>query len=422
MNRIRFGKMMVYAILGISMLCVDASAQSALDTMVLNLVPPDSVYVMRDGSTIVIGWYPPKDGEGSITGSRDFTNWYVNDPYVSPVEIVGIYRGVYDYTVKVGRIITGSVTRDTVGYEPSIRMQAEIRVDKGDFYSQEFNLGSASYTPGDTIWLTPVGQVTRDTLNLGVGLIFGEGVVDTTFEAQPAYFQIDLQTYEGFHVWRGLSPNPSRMEVIAEYSRDEAFMGWEPSLGYFAEWPKTDASGREYYEFVDSGVFVGFTYYYIVSCFDKGYFKGKTVHNKTDNFICDEDPDNPATPGEPVECADAANVITMMVDAGAGIGEVYAVPNPYRTGTSAVSSAYYHNFPDGSIKFFNVPQEADIKIYTVSGDLVWETHHSDPLGDQGVVSWNVKNKEGRDVGSGVYIFRCENNAGEDVYGRIIVIR
>lgn len=180
--------------------------------------------------------------------------------------------------------------------------------------------------------------------------------------------------------------------------------------------------GREYYEFIDTDVYVGFTYYYIVSCFDKGYFKGRTLQNKTDNFICDEDPGSPATPGSPVECADVAEVIEMMVDAGTEMGRVYAVPNPYRAGTSANTSPYYHNFPDGSIKFFNVPQEAEIRIYTVSGDLVWEGYHSDPVGDKGVVSWNVKNKEGKEVGSGVYIFRCEGGAGDDVYGRVVVIR
>jgi hypothetical protein len=75
-----------------------------------------------------------------------------------------------------------------------------------------------------------------------------------------------------------------------------------------------------------------------------------------------------------------------------------------------------------SIKFFNVPKEADIKIYTVAGDLVWETHYSNPDGQDGIVSWNVRNKEGREVGSGVYIYRCEADGGDAVYGRIVVIR
>ncbi|HVO77029.1 MAG TPA: hypothetical protein VMT60_03505, partial [Candidatus Bathyarchaeia archaeon] len=138
----------------------------------------------------------------------------------------------------------------------------------------------------------------------------------------------------------------------------------------------------------------------------------------------DEDVQHPATPGNPVPCENVAKVITMTVDAGTGpLKSIFAVPNPYRTGTSAETTPFYHNFPDGSIKFFNVPKEADIKVYTVSGDLVWQGHHNSPNGEDGVVSWDVKNKHGQPVGSGVYIYHIKNSAnGDGMYGRIVVIR
>lgn len=420
MNLIRRGTVLGAVLLGISLIGGSGRAQVAVDTMRLDIVAPDSVAVERDGRTIVVRWYPPVLPAGQVTGSRDFTNWYVNDPLVSRVGVLGSYIGDIDRTLRVSRIVSGTVPRDTVGYEPSIRMLAEIR-DRYDSYSKEFNLGS-SYTPGTPIAMNLIGQVTRDTLKLGISLAFGAGVVDTAFGMQPAFFEIDLQTFEGFHIWRGLSPEPSRMEVVSELSRDDAFVGIAADSLYFLEWPKLDERGRPYYEWVDRDVFVGFTYYYHVTCFDKGYFKGKYLFNKRDNFICDEDPDDPATPGEPVPCEDVALVITMTVDANENVDRIFAVPNPYRTGTSAETSPYYHNFPDQSIKFFNMPKEADIKIYTVSGDLVWEAHHSSPSGTNGVLTWDVKNKEGGEVSSGVYIFRVESTSGEDMYGRIVVIR
>jgi hypothetical protein len=194
---------------------------------------------------------------------------------------------------------------------------------------------------------------------------------------------------------------------------------------YYAEWPKYDDQGRKYYEFEDENVFVGFTYYYVVTTYDRGYFFGRFQHNKWDNYICEDsemeqyyDP-----PGEPVACEDAALVIVQTVLAGTDIKSVYAVPNPYRTGTSATVSPYYHNFPDRTIKFYNVPKEADFKIYTVSGDIIWEMHHSSPDGSIGVISWDARNQDGRDVCSGVYIFKCKNtDNGEAMYGRVIVIR
>jgi hypothetical protein len=100
---------------------------------------------------------------------------------------------------------------------------------------------------------------------------------------------------------------------------------------------------------------------------------------------------------------------------------IYAVPNPYRTGTSAETTPSYHNFPDLSIKLFNVPTEAEVRIFTLSGDLVFQTHHSSPDGSDGIVSWNVKNMHGQEVGSGVYILKVTSPAGH-IYGRICVIR
>jgi hypothetical protein len=402
-------------LLGISAMCVDAWAQSAVDTMRLALTPPDSVYARRDGRNIVLGWYPPRADLGSVTGSRDFSNWYGSNPLISHVDISGIYTGTIDQTLKVGKVVLGTtVSVDTIGPggEASIKLYAEVR-NRRDYYYWEFNVGSDFYTPGTPIPLKLIGQQTHDTLGLGVSVAFGAGVIDSTSLGNPPYFEIDLQTFEGFHVWRGLSPLPSHMIVVSDLSRDDAFVGVEQDSLYFLQWPKKDGQGRSYFEYVDTDVYVGFTYYYLVTCFDKGYFKGRSQHNKTDNFVCNED--------DPPACEDAGTVITMSVDPGANnlMGRIYAVPNPYRTGTSAETSPFYHNFPDGSIKFFNVPPDAELKIFTVSGDLVWEVG---PTGDNGVVSWDVKNKHDGDVGSGVYIYRCEGSDGSAMYGRIVVIR
>ena len=425
MSLIRRGTIVFLVLLGMSAFYIDAWAQSAaIDTMRLALSPPDSVYVQRAGAKIRIGWYPPVGDHAAITGSRDWTNW-PRGAGRSAVDFSGRYSGIIDRTVKIGKVVLGTVGVDTIGAggEPSIKIFAETR-DRFDTYYREFDVGRNHYTPGTSLPLTLIGLQSGDTLALGIGVSFGAGLIDTTTSGGPAYFEIDLQTYEGFHIWRGLSPLPSHMIVIEELSRYDAYIGIADDSLYFSAWPKKDAGGKPYYEFVDNNAYVGFTYYYFVTCFDKGYFKGKNLYNKQDNFICDEDLQHPATPGHPVACEDVAKIITMTVDAGTGpMKEIFAVPNPYRTGTSADTSPFYHNFPDVSIKFYHVPKEADIKIFTVAGDLVWESHHSNPTGEDGVVSWDVKNKHGQDVGSGVYIYRCKNSAdGSDMYGRIVVIR
>lgn len=401
------------------------NAQTVVDTVGLDLHAPDSVYVEFIGNQLTIGWYPPHDSLASAIGSKFLTNWYSNDPEVAQVDILGVYPGDIDRTLRVEK---EAVRRDTVGYEPSIRMIAEV-VDKDDNYRKRFDIGSGEYSPGDTVRLQLIGEENGDTLETGVFLVFHEGTVDTSLLGGPAYFEVDLQTFEGFHVWRDLAPYPSEMMIIEDLSREDAFRGLDADSLYFEEWPKLDGQGRPYYEWVDENVFVGFTYYYHVTTYDRGYFKGQFLYNKIDNFICDEecttDPlNNPDLPdcAVAVDCEDVAIMVTISVPPQSDVQKIYAVPNPYRTGTSAETSPYYHNFPDNSIKFYNVPSEADLKIYTVAGDLVWETHHSSLDGTGGVITWDTKNKHGQPTGSGVYIYKFESDSGDTMYGRVVIIR
>ncbi len=187
-----------------------------VDTLILEPLPPDSAYIRREGREVIIGWYPQHDSLSAGIGSKHFTNWFKNNPDVSVVDVFGVYPGDIDRTVKISK---QSVSRDTVGYEPSIRMWAEA-VDLKDTYTQVFDIGSLTYSPGDTITLQLKGQETLEFLDVGVKLVFNEGIVDTG-----AYFEVDLQDFEGFHIWRGLSPYPSEMTVIADLSflfQDEA--------------------------------------------------------------------------------------------------------------------------------------------------------------------------------------------------------
>ncbi len=403
----------------------NVDAQTVIDTVGLDLHAPDSVYVEFDGNRLTIGWYPPPDSLAAAVGSKFLSNWYSNDPEIAQVDIFGVYPGDIDRTLRVEK---QDVRRDTVGYETSIRMVAEV-IDRDDNYRMRFDIGSSVYSPGDTVRLVLVGEDSGDTLRTGVSLVFHEGAVDTSLLGGPAYFEVDLQTYEGFHVWRGLTPYPSEMTVIEDLSREDAFRGVDTDSLYFLEWPRLDGQGRPYFEWVDENVFVGFTYYYHVTLYDRGYFKGQFLYNKTDNFICDEectddpvsDPDLPDC-AVAVNCEDVAAMITISVAAQEDVQKIYAVPNPYRTGTSAETTPYYHNFPDNSIKFYNMPNEADLKIYTVAGDLVWEVHHSSLDGTGGVITWNTNNKHGQPTGSGVYIYRVESDTGDSMYGRIVIIR
>ena len=70
------------------------------------------------------------------------------------------------------------------------------------------------------------------------------------------------------------------------------------------------------------------------------------------------------------------------------------------------------------MRFVNLPTKCLIKIFTVSGDLVWTKDHNDSTGN---VEWDTRNYSEEDVASGVYVYRIEAGSNA-VYGRIVVIR
>lgn len=97
----------------------------------------------------------------------------------------------------------------------------------------------------------------------------------------------------------------------------------------------------------------------------------------------------------------------------ANLARVAAIPNPYRA-AEAWNPGGGHE-----IHFINIPQQALIRIYTLAGDLVREIRHEDTVRD--FARWDLKNESGRDVSSGVYMFRVEAKSFSD-QSRFVVIR
>ncbi len=123
----------------------------------------------------------------------------------------------------------------------------------------------------------------------------------------------------------------------------------------------------------------------------------------------------------------AQNLVAIPVvptaGAAANLEGVHVVPNPFRGGEAWD--------PQGGnmVQFTNLPGDAKIKIYTVSGEFVRELHHKgnapQPLLGGGSCanceSWDLKNGQGRDVASGIYIYRVEAS-NFSTQSRFVVIR
>jgi hypothetical protein len=97
----------------------------------------------------------------------------------------------------------------------------------------------------------------------------------------------------------------------------------------------------------------------------------------------------------------------------ADLERVRVVPNPYR------AREVWDQPGQNEIHFVNLPPSATIKIYTVAGDLVAELLHEDSVRD--FTRWDLKNGDGNEVASGVYVYRVEAGTFAQ-QSRFVVIR
>jgi hypothetical protein len=93
--------------------------------------------------------------------------------------------------------------------------------------------------------------------------------------------------------------------------------------------------------------------------------------------------------------------------------QVHPVPDPYY-----VTNAFEQSTENKIIKFVNIPTDAIIRIYSLSGVLVRVLEHHSVASSEEV--WDVRNRNGQVVSSGVYFFHIEAGAARRV-GRMTVV-
>ncbi|MCK5242570.1 T9SS type A sorting domain-containing protein [bacterium] len=101
-----------------------------------------------------------------------------------------------------------------------------------------------------------------------------------------------------------------------------------------------------------------------------------------------------STPTDNISASNLNNVITY--------------PNPYRTDTNT----------RGAMIFFNLPAKVVIRLYSLDGCLV-RTIEKDDSGNR--ASWDLKNKQGKPVASGLYIYIIKTDVGTR-RGKVVIVR
>jgi hypothetical protein len=97
------------------------------------------------------------------------------------------------------------------------------------------------------------------------------------------------------------------------------------------------------------------------------------------------------------------------------LAQAHPVPDPYVRGSGWAAGS-----GNDVIKFVKLPVQSIVRIYSLSGILIRVLeHNSNELG--GSADWDVRNRAGNLVASGVYFYHIEAPSGERRVGRMTIV-
>ncbi len=112
---------------------------------------------------------------------------------------------------------------------------------------------------------------------------------------------------------------------------------------------------------------------------------------------------------------DASSITLMEEVTEDHLEEIKVVPNPY-----IVSADWETDINHKSIHFTRLPDECVIRIFTITGELVYTLLHNDIFSGQ--AEWNLRSMNRQEVAPGLYIFVVETPNFETYTGKFAVIR
>lgn len=297
--------------------------------------------------------------------------------------------------------------------------------------------GGGIYVPGTMVPLsaTIVRNQTEEQyrdLDFGLEIGFEAGLIE------PAeYFNLVVQDFQGYAVWRSNVNEPDDMQLIGLYDKNnpetciEGYCGsgdFSIKPGCFAEKRSAcfDFSDPAVVKFFDADVYDGFVYNYAVTTFDYGntsWVSESGSNQINDQLYSPRFNDDPISlfnlvdvPGDPTTVDGNRILYSVNIEAQDPLmgPEIYVVPNPLREGVG---------FPEMNgemVEFRNLPPESRIKVFTVDGDLVADL--GPELQEGHNIKWVTRNPDDRLLASGVYIWRVEMPQREHVFGKLVIIR
>jgi hypothetical protein len=233
----------------------------------------------------------------------------------------------------------------------------------------------------------------------------------TISDASGSVFYGGLDDLDGYRVYRSrdFQYNPGNpgdptfrgawWDLLFEIPKSEFSQYWDTELGA--------------YKFVDEDVDFGFQYGYYVSAFDSD----PGAWTSANGTVVTNLPELESGEYNRSRAASAAVGPVTSFD-------VHVVPNPFVFGDPARSFGLADPY---RIEFRNLPERAEIRIYSISGDLIRTINHGpDEIGNVfGSAAWDQRSDSGLLVAPGLYIFHIVSKSEEvsaKMTGKLMIIR
>jgi hypothetical protein len=144
----------------------------------------------------------------------------------------------------------------------------------------------------------------------------------------------------------------------------------------------------------------------------RSYMGAVTLTAGTYTFT--QKPSNPPVPGLRLKITTTTPAVVNRAESG-DLSQVHTVPDPYY-----VTNSFEQSSNSKKLRFVNLPSQAIVRIYSLSGVLVQVLTVNDATGG-GELEWNLRNRNNQFVASGVYFYHVEAPDGKTKVGRFTVV-
>ncbi|MCK4413692.1 MAG: hypothetical protein KAY32_09115 [Candidatus Eisenbacteria sp.] len=256
--------------------------------------------------------------------------------------------------------------------------------------------------------VTPDGRITF--------LATSDGRLQWWFQGRCVPSPVTPNCFGGYILWRGVSVDSLDLVRLRVYQFGDTTWQWTTldTMRTFVDPDSIIPRGGDPDGEV-AGPHNGIPYYYCIVKFYEQFRNGMKFevweNTREEGCYRTEPGGDPA----PLIARPDARTETPLLD------RVYVVPDPY------VANDPLAQFGPSSpplVRFVELPAEATIRIYTVSGDLVRTLEHFEvPSGEHGgTCTWDLRNDHRKAVASGVYIYAIETPPGESATGFLTLVR